>query len=150
MMDRYTSANVTAAQVGMTDDATTNASNTTSTNSTYHGDSTTAVTTCPSTTSSKNNSELLALGIGLGAGLGVPLLIATGLLIYCGGQNRKQKKEIQLRSVFPLTARPQPVRPGSSNRAELSMSFVYPEMDGSGADKMELPGSCPSDKNQFR
>ncbi|KAJ6115046.1 hypothetical protein N7486_000824 [Penicillium sp. IBT 16267x] len=154
--DGYTSANVTAAQVGITDDATTtNTTNSTSTNSTstYNDGSTSTdsskltVTTCPSATSSKNDSELLVLGIGLGAGLGIPLLIATGLLIYCGGQNRKHKKEIQRISEIPRTPRPQNLRPGLSNRAELYTSFTYPELEGSTAGKMELPGSCPSYKN---
>lgn len=154
--DGYTSANVTAAQVGITDGAsTTNTPNKTSTDSmsTYNNGSTKTasstriVTTCPSTTSSKSNSELLVLGISLGAGLGVPLLIATGLLIYCGGQNRKQKKEIQQISEIPLTARPHTLRRGPPNRAELYTSFVYPELEGSTTGKMELPGSCPSYKN---
>lgn len=148
--DGYTSANVTAAQVGITDDATrTNTTNTTSTTyngSTDTGSSKTTVTTCPSTTSSKSNSELLVLGIGLGAGLGVPLLIATGLLIYCSGQNRKQKKEIQRISEIAPTVRPQTLRADRSKRAELYTSFVYPELEGSNTGKMELPGSCPSYK----
>ncbi|KAJ5548736.1 hypothetical protein N7513_005970 [Penicillium frequentans] len=149
--DGYTSANVTAAQVGITDDATTiNTTNTTSTSdngSTNTGSSKITATTCPSTTSSKSNSELLVLGIGLGAGLGVPLLIATGLLIYCSGQNRKQKKEIQRISEIAPTVRPQTWRPDRSKRAELYTSFVYPELEGSNTGKTELPGSCPSYKN---
>ncbi|KAJ5917171.1 hypothetical protein N7466_010725 [Penicillium verhagenii] len=130
----YTNANVTAAQVGITEDTTTTTTNTTSLNS---SSSTSSIP--DSTTSSNTNSELLALGIGLGVGLGVPLLIATGLLVYFGGQNRKQKKQIQqiqqISTNYPVFS-----RVGPASRAELHTSIIYPELDGGITSRTELAG----------
>ncbi|KAJ5937539.1 hypothetical protein N7454_003881 [Penicillium verhagenii] len=142
--DGYTSANVTAAQVGITEDTTTT-TNTASSNSSSTT-STIPDSTCLSTTSSKTNSELLALGIGLGVALGVPLLIATGLLVYCGGQNRKQKKQIQqiqqiqqMSTTYPVSS-----RVGPASRAELHTSIIYPELDGGITSRLELAGPSPN------
>ena len=95
----YTAANVTTAQNGrLACAATTNATSVTGTsnNSTdatsvngTSNNSTNSTLTCPS---ASERSELVALGAGLGAGLGVPLLISTAVLIYCCGLRRRGKR----------------------------------------------------------
>lgn len=98
--DGYISANVTAAQVGITNDQiSSNASecvNSTSSQShisSTRNYSTVTITACAS--SSPEDHSLLVLGVGLGAGLGLPLLVMTSLMVYYANSNRKQTRRLQ-------------------------------------------------------
>ena len=98
--DGYTSANVTAAQVGIADDQiSSNASecaNSTSSQSQISSTtsySTVTITACAS--SGPENHSLLVLGIGLGTGLGLPLLVMTSLMIYYANSSRKQTRRLR-------------------------------------------------------
>ncbi|OJJ47381.1 hypothetical protein ASPZODRAFT_1947697 [Penicilliopsis zonata CBS 506.65] len=101
----YTSANVTAGQVGIftnyssaSSTASSSSSSTSPSSSISSSSSTTSSSpsasnsTCPT----RSQSEMIALGAGLGAGLGVPLLLSTALLIYCGGLRRGTKPPQQV------------------------------------------------------
>ncbi|OOQ88745.1 hypothetical protein PEBR_11263 [Penicillium brasilianum] len=147
----WTSGNVTAAQIGITNygvasSTTSNSTNSTTTSSgnltivTHTVSETCLTSTCsPVASGTYKKSELIALGAGLGAGLGIPLLISTIMMIHCANARRREQKQQR----DPLVPDNKSYRwTGSPYKpAELRASERKPELMGSLDGRQELPGS---------
>lgn len=159
----YTPANVTVAQNGMSTsenlDTTSDATSCDSVSRTATPTSTLAnsdaSSTCPSTIS-YDKTQLVAIGAGLGAGLGIPLLLVGGLLFYCSQGKRRQREQLQQQNhklqqqceyhqyepQIPNLSRNMKRQTGSNGKpSELRSSFVGNELAGSTQGRSELPGS---------
>jgi len=144
---KYISANVTVAQNGKARVNTTTTANVSSCETgKFSSTATESSSTCPETTSNKD--QLVAMGAELGVGLGIPLLIAAGLAIFCGGSKRRklEQKHEQLQAQqrdfasqdpraytgFDHTKSPEEVA-GSITQYEVmgSMKHAHSELPGS-------------------
>ncbi|CAI7678198.1 unnamed protein product [Penicillium pancosmium] len=113
--------------------------------------------TCPSIVS-YNKTQLVAIGAGLGAGLGIPLLLVGGLLLYCSQAKRRQKEQLQEQNqqlqqqsqydhqhqlqMSENLSQDMKRRTGSKWKpSELRSSFAGNELAGSTQGRSELPGS---------
>jgi hypothetical protein len=156
----YTSANMTVAQNGIQvfENSTSNATSCDSANRTPSPTlvNSAASNTCPSTVS-YNKTQLVAIGAGLGAGLGIPLLSVGGLLLYCSQGKRRQRGKLQQQQqqqpqydyqyqgqtlMKQNSSRDQNRQSGSNWKpSELRGSFAGNELAGSTHGRSELPGS---------
>jgi hypothetical protein len=157
----YTSANITVAQNGMpaSENTTSNATSCDSANRTAIATPTltNSDATCPSIVS-YNKTQLVAIGAGLGAGLGIPLLLVGGLLLYCSQAKRRQREQlqqqnqqIQQQSQYEHQYQPHINENSSQDMkrltgskwkpSELRSSFAGNELVGSTQGRSELPGS---------
>ncbi|KAJ6091796.1 hypothetical protein N7467_003765 [Penicillium canescens] len=125
--------NVTIAQNGQNSTST---CNTTSDSVTSNTRLTSSAQTTACTDSTLSHPSTIALGAGLGAGLGVPLLVSTILLLYCATSRRRLLSSPQQQTVMDKQTTGHPSPP-----SELNGAVERTEMGDNMGTRSELQGS---------
>ncbi|KAJ5632972.1 hypothetical protein N7490_009311 [Penicillium lividum] len=101
-----------------------NGESTSTTNVTDSSSTQTINATCTKAATGSSGHSTLALGVGLGAGLGVPLLISTALLIYCANSRRlpDSRQKTNMEGIATCTQSTYPMELNGAGRA--------PELEG--------------------